>query len=209
MTILSFRCCHINFLILALFTFSNLSAQNTDQQTFKDATLAFQKNYVAAHEVVLGKDKKHFRFYAVNQAYSVLASFEKITDSTRIGIKTSGQKIPVKYFIRYGKLHFKVQSEEATLTIYQSSDLASKPEYKDYLFIPFTDSTTGLETYGSGRYLDLKIADLSTGYYQLDFNKAYNPYCAYTTGYNCPIPPRENALSMPILAGEMNFAKKH
>ncbi len=208
-TILFIRLYRIAFLCLSLFFVSHVNAQTTNQRAYKDSILAFQKNYVATHEVVLGKDKKHFRFYTPDQAFSVIAKFEKLSDTNMIGIKTSGKKIPVKYFTRYGKLHFKIQAQEAELTIYQSSDLVSNPAYKDYLFIPFTDSTTGLETYGSGRYLDLKTTDLTTGYCQLDFNKAYNPYCAYTTGYNCPIPPRENALSMSINAGEKNFAKKH
>ena len=64
---------------------------------------------------------------------------------------------------------------------------------KPYLFIPFRDATTGVETYAAGRYLDLN--ENTTGFYDLDFNRAYNPYCAYNTGYSCPIPPEENRCS--------------
>ncbi|MFN3266959.1 MAG: DUF1684 domain-containing protein [Deinococcales bacterium] len=72
------------------------------------------------------------------------------------------------------------------------------------LFIPFRDATSGSETYGSGRYLE---ARLHNGTVELDFNLAYNPYCAYSDGWSCPIPPLENWLKIPILAGEKNFQK--
>ena len=82
-------------------------------------------------------------------------------------------------------------------------------KYRNYLFVPFTDATTGDESYGSGRYLEFYIADIQNNTLQLDFNKAYNPYCAYAAGYKCPIPPRENNLPLAIKAGEKNFAKGH
>ena len=82
-------------------------------------------------------------------------------------------------------------------------------KYRNYLFVPFTDATTGKQSYGSGRYLEFYKKDIENNTLQLDFNKAYNPYCAYATGYKCPIPPRENRLSISIKAGEMNFAKSH
>jgi uncharacterized protein (DUF1684 family) len=68
------------------------------------------------------------------------------------------------------------------------------------LFVPFTDATTGQETYGAGRYLDLDRT--STGIYVVDFNTAYNPYCAYNPTYDCPVPPKDNRLPVPIRAGE-------
>ena len=83
----------------------------------------------------------------------------------------------------------------------------SSEKYKDYLFIPFTDKTSGIETYGGGRYIDLVLSDIVNKTCTIDFNKAYNPYCAYTAGYNCPIPPKENDLPVAIKAGELNFAK--
>jgi len=83
-------------------------------------------------------------------------------------------------------------------------------EYKDHLFIPFTDATSGEETYESGRYIDLEIKDITNENVLIDFNKAYNPYCAYVSGkYNCPIPPNENRLIVAIRAGEKSFGKHH
>ena len=78
--------------------------------------------------------------------------------------------------------------------------LRKKKEYKDYLFIPFRDGTSRMETYGGGRYLDLRIPKGKT--ILVDFNLAYNPYCAYSHRYSCPIPPEINTLNVRILAGE-------
>ena len=85
------------------------------------------------------------------------------------------------------------------LYAYQNVVYSQKEEYKDHLFLPFTDKTNGFESYGGGRYIDLRIP--ATDSLLLDFNQSYNPYCAYTTGYNCPIPPKENALPIKIEVG--------
>jgi uncharacterized protein (DUF1684 family) len=83
-----------------------------------------------------------------------------------------------------------------------------RAEYKNYLFIPFTDATNGTDTYEGGRYIDLSIPDIKDTNVIVDFNKAYNPYCCYTGGYDCPIPPKENALTVAINAGEMKYKKQ-
>ena len=80
-------------------------------------------------------------------------------------------------------------------------------EYKNYLFIPFTDLTTGDESYGSGRYMDFTTDSIQSNKLTLDFNKAYNPYCAYAIGFHCPLPPKENFLKVAIIAGEKVFGK--
>jgi uncharacterized protein (DUF1684 family) len=95
------------------------------------------------------------------------------------------------------------------LNIYQSQDLLGNDQYHDYLFLPFTDLTTGEESYATGRYLDFRIQDIHGDKLTIDFNKAYNPNCAYISNkYNCPVPPKENALPVGILAGEKAFGKK-
>ncbi len=85
------------------------------------------------------------------------------------------------------------------------------PQYKDYLFLPFTDDTNGITSYAGGRYIDLRDGDFNNNTLVLDFNKAYNPYCAFGAGYACPKPPVENKLALSIEAGEKLFAgdKKH
>jgi uncharacterized protein (DUF1684 family) len=113
----------------------------------------------------------------------------------------------VQQYYRYGKISFVMNGRSYQLTVYQSKDLMQRAEYKNYLFIPFTDATNGTDTYEGGRYIDLSIPDIKDMKVIVDFNKAYNPYCCYTRGYDCPIPPKENALPVAINAGEMKYTK--
>jgi len=98
-------------------------------------------------------------------------------------------------------LKFSLEGQTLTLNVYESVELSKKAGYEDYLFIPFTDLTNGDETYGGGRYLDLRQEALRQKPVRLDFNRAYNPYCAYSKGYSCPIPPAENWLPVAIRGG--------
>lgn len=100
----------------------------------------------------------------------------------------------LRTFIRYGIVYFTVGEEEFSLTVYSN---------EHGFFIPFVDSQAGQETYGAGRYLDPEV--LPDGKLDLDFNLAYNPYCAYNEMYSCPLPPAENRLGVAIKAGEKNF----
>jgi uncharacterized protein (DUF1684 family) len=172
-----------------------------------NAMMAYQKNYVATHDVVKGKDRSFFRFYTPDESYKINCRFERSTDTTIIPMKTSGTKIPQKDFVRYGKLLFTVHDTTLQLTVFQSKTLPQTDEYKNLLFIPFADATSGDDTYGTGRYIDITINDIVNNMVIVDFNKAYNPYCAYSSGYNCPIPPAENYLAVAIKAGERTFAK--
>ncbi|MFN8247999.1 MAG: DUF1684 domain-containing protein [Ferruginibacter sp.] len=192
-------------LIILFLTFS--ATAFSQKHTYVDSMRLYQKEYADTHEVVKGLDKKHLRFFPIQQKYRVPARFERITDSVGFNMPTSG-KIS-KHFFRYGILKFRLDNKDLQLTVYQNEKLMATDAYKDYLFIPFTDLTSGDKSYGGGRYIDILISDISNNALLLDFNKAYNPYCAYTTGYNCPIPPRENDLPVAIKAGEMEFGKAH
>ena len=112
-----------------------------------------------------------------------------------------------QHYFKYGVLTFSVNQAVAHLYVYQSESLLRQPDLKDYLFVPFGDATSGFSTYGGGRYLDFRLGDIRHGELLIDFNKAYNPYCAYTTGYDCPLPPKENLLTISIAAGEQNYGK--
>jgi hypothetical protein len=79
--------------------------------------------------------------------------------------------------------------------------------YDPHLFVPFTDHTTGVESYGGGRYLDLPIPTEGVAELIVDFNRCYNPYCAYGDGFSCPIPPRKNDLDFSVRAGERDYGK--
>jgi uncharacterized protein (DUF1684 family) len=189
-------------LLLSLFYAGSLAAQ----QTYKDSINAFIKKYVDTHEVVQGDDRNNLSFYPVDQAYRVVAKFDRVKNGSWFNMETSGAARQV--FRVYGTIQFTIHDTALKLNIYQSQRLMSVPEYRDHLFLPFTDRTSGEETYESGRYIDLSFDDIVGNTIVIDFNKAYNPYCAYVSGkYNCPITPRENDLSIAILAGEKKFKK--
>jgi uncharacterized protein (DUF1684 family) len=192
-------------LAVGMFISGFVFAQKKDIYT--ESIKAYQKIYIDSHEVVKGKDARYFHFFPINKEYNVSAYFERIYDSVGFTMNTSAGT--QKYFYKYGRLDFIIDGKECLLYVYQGKDLMATEQYKDYLFVPFTDATTGSESYGSGRYLEFYKKDIDNNTLQLDFNKAYNPYCAYATGFKCPVPPRENRLTVPIKAGEMNFGKAH
>ena len=192
-------------LVATIFIVGSAFAQKIEVYT--ESIKAYQKMYVDSHEVVKGKDKRQFHFFPINKAYHVSAYFERIYDTVGFTMNTSAGTI--KYFYKYGRLDFIIDGKECLLYVYQGKDLMQTEAYKDYLFVPFTDATTGNESYGSGRYLEFYKKDIAGDSLQMDFNKAYNPYCAYATGFKCPVPPKENRLTLPIKAGEMNFGKAH
>lgn len=109
-------------------------------------------------------------------------------------------------YIRYAKVRFELSGKQNELTLYANMHLAKNPEYKDYLFLPFNDLTNGELTYGGGRYIGLDKNDIIEGKIKIDFNHVYNPYCAYSNGYRCPVPPKENGLTIGIFAGEKNYS---
>lgn len=151
-------------------------------------------------------DTSFLRFYAPNKAYCISAKVSITKDSQPFNMETHSGK--TRTYQKYAELHFMLQKKKLTLEIYQSLDLMKSEAYKDYLFIPFNDLTNYETTYAGGRYIDLSIQDIHNGVVWLDFNKCYNPYCAYASGYSCPIPPEANRLSIRIEAGEKNFAKE-
>ena len=195
--------------IILLIVFTNLSGLVFAQgKTYKDSIERFLKKYVNDHEVVTGKDKALMAFFPVNENYHINCRFERTINTPWFRMESSG---PIKKNYRvYGKIHFTIHDTAVSLNIYQSQDLMATQQYRDHLFIPFTDATSGEETYESGRYIDLETTDIKNDRVLIDFNKAYNPYCAYVSGkFNCPIPPAENRLAVAIRAGEKAFAKPH
>lgn len=143
--------------------------------------------------------KKH-PFFPINSKYRVTAKFTETENAEPFDLPTSSGK--TKLYKEYGKATFNLDGKPYTLTIYQSQDLIKQEKYKDHLFLPFRDATNEKETYGGGKYMDLTIPKGNT--IVLDFNKSYQPYCAYNAyDYNCPIVPEENKLPVEIRAGVM------
>ncbi|MBK7944567.1 MAG: DUF1684 domain-containing protein [Flavobacteriales bacterium] len=184
-----------------------LSAQ-TDERAWADSLSAYwgriNADYRdAEHSPLLPEDRAHFselERFRPDSRFKVVASF-KPKAGKPFGMKTTTDRLP--QYQAVGQLRFTVAGKKERLTVFRNIDLAKKPGYEDYLFVPFTDLTNGEESYGGGRYIDLQ-APLGK-VVELDFNRAYNPYCAYGGKYSCPIPPLENHLEVQIEAGVKAF----
>jgi len=193
-----------NLLLLCFTSLLHIAFAQKDSAVLKDID-RFQKELIDEYKnentTPLSKEaKKEFKgihFFPVDPGYVITAKFVRTKDEKIFAMPTSGDI--TKKYVKFGEAYFTLQGKEFKLNIYQSIELASQRKYRDYLFIPFRDATSGKETYGGGRYIDLTIPQGDS--VDINFNKAYHPYCAYTEGFNCPIPPRENYLPIKIEAG--------
>jgi uncharacterized protein len=133
-------------------------------------------------------------YFMADERYRVPASLIPSEGEPVLEMPTStGKRRAMR---RAGKLSFTLDGETRALTAFVDASDTSMAR----LFVPFGDRTNGTETYAAGRYLDLDRT--VTGLYDLDFNRAYHPYCYYNPQYDCPYPPRENRLDVPVRAGE-------
>lgn len=180
-------------------------AQNYVQQIDSFRQTYKQDFLTDAHSPLKAADTGFLRFYRADKRYKIEAVITLTPNSKPYEIAThSGKSKPYR---KYGTLLFKLKGTTHRLSIYQGLDVIKKPGLADYLFIPFNDLTNYETTYAGGRYLDFKIGDIKNGKLMVDFNKAYNPYCAFAEGYSCPIPPVENRLQTKIEAGEQLFGR--
>lgn len=153
---------------------------------------------------LLPEDLKTFHaldFYPANEKFFVVAKFIRTENEQPFEMKTSTDRRPV--YVKYGEAHFNIDGQDFQLNLYRNIELSKKEQYKDYLFLPFSDLTCGNESYIGGRYIDMKIPKGDT--IVIDFNTAYNPYCAYSYKYSCPKVPLENDLKIAIRAGVKKF----
>jgi uncharacterized protein (DUF1684 family) len=133
-------------------------------------------------------------YFPIDENYAVPATLEPFAERTRIQVPTSTGKI--RNLERIGALKFSIAGKPLRLTAF----IDTESPQMDRLFVPFADQTSGSETYEAGRYMELDPT--ATGIYVVDFNVAYNPYCYYSPEFDCPYPPKENRLEVPIRAGE-------
>lgn len=183
-------------------------------QSVKKEVNEYREKYKAdflkeEHSPFYGKegDLDYLEFYKPKKKYRVECSFQRTPKEESFDMATYSGK--TKKFVKYGVLSFKLNGENLQLAVYQNLMLQKMEQYKDYLFIPFMDHTNGETTYGGGRYFDVMIGDIKDYKLVLDFNICYNPYCAFSDGYNCPVPPKENHLEVAIKAGEKMYNKEH
>jgi len=137
-------------------------------------------------------------YYPPDPKYRFELELHEHGEKERIRVKVTGGG--EQGYVRWGEFRFQMGGQEQRLQAYK------RDPGEERLFVPFRDATSGEETYGAGRYLDLDGGDyLGEGKWLLDFNQAYNPWCAYSDAYICPFTPPENWLVVPVRAGEKNY----
>jgi uncharacterized protein (DUF1684 family) len=155
------------------------------------------------------KDLKKFKgldFFPIDSTFIVSAILVKTINTPIFEMATTTDRKPL--YKEFGVLTFYLKEKKCELTIYQSQDDLRDEKYKEYLFLPFTDNTSGSESYGGGRYMDVMTTDISNeNTVLLNFNNTYNPYCAYNDRYSCPLTPRKNHIDLEIKAGIKVFEK--
>ncbi len=145
-------------------------------------------------------DKKYqpIQYFTVDPEYKVRANLERLTSPQRVTIQNSDGSSA--QYTKFAYASFKLQDQPLKILILKQAGFGALP---NAYFTAFADNTSGRETYGGGRYLDLEIGKSDN--IEIDFNLAYNPYCAYIDEYSCPLPPAENVLPLAIIAGEKDY----
>ncbi len=148
-------------------------------------------------------DLTYLDFYEENPSWKLQCQCELQKDAKPFELPTySGI---TRTYILHSIATCKYQKESIVLFLYKNITQPINPLYKNNLFLPFKDHTNGEESYGGGRYINLYTTDIVKDKLEIDFNKCYNPWCAYSDGYNCPIPPKENHLEREVRAGEKKY----
>lgn len=182
-----------------------LLAQNAKTETSKEFQETINREYANRTESPLNDEDfkvfKELEFYPITNKFIVEAQFKRAPDEKVFKMKTTGERRPE--YVKYGELTFIIDGKKFRLNLYQNIELMKRQGYADYLFLPFSDLTCGKESYIGGRYIDMRIP--KDDKMIIDFNKAYNPYCAYNYKYSCPIVPLENDLKIEIRAGVKKF----
>jgi uncharacterized protein (DUF1684 family) len=170
--------------------------QKEQNAKFKDASIS----------PLTKKDRKEFEsldFFKFDSTFVVTAELKLIPDTKWFNMKTTTKRLSKERI--YGVLTLSIHNETYRLNVYQGEENMQTEGLEDYLFLPFLDDTNGEESYGGGRYIDLRIPESDT--IIIDFNRAYNPYCVYNEKFSCPIVPRDNYLPIEIKAGVKSYKK--
>lgn len=150
------------------------------------------------------KDFKGLEFFPYDKTFKVKANLKRTPESEWFRMKTNTDRLSKERI--YGVLTFEIEGTQYSLNVYQGEENMQTEGFEDYLFLPFLDLTNGESTYAGGRYIDLRIPEGDS--IEIDFNSAYNPYCAYNELFSCPIVPRQNLINTAIIAGVKDFKKE-
>lgn len=194
------------FVLLALFLMSFTSGDRGYLRKIEKHRTKMDAEFRNSEESPLREKASEFHgidYYPTAANYKVTAKLTRTPEAIPFEMPTSNPKIQKKY-VSYGILTFELNGSTHQLRVYRSLKLSAMKEYRDHLFLPFTDQTSGNDSYGGGRYLDLKTTKKDK--IVIDFNLCYNPYCAYSGGWSCPIPPTDNFLDTRVEAGPKQYA---
>ncbi len=162
---------------------------------------AMKDEFMARHPespFILGRVPFHdLRYFAPDATFRVTAKLERLATPLEAYLRTNRDNQAVMRYL--GDLAFELEGRALRLRVYHAGEGVGRS-----VFVPFRDRTTGRESYGSGRYLTFELNEEDV--YDLDFNRAFNPYCAYTDDYECSFPPADNDLPVAIRAGERDWA---
>lgn len=190
------------FLFFLVFGYSQEKFDKTAVKKFQDELNAEYAD--AKTSPLMAEDLANFKsldFFPANETFFVVAQFSRTPKEKPFEMKTSTDRKPV--YVKYGEVAFVIDGKSFKLNVYRNIELSKQKKYKDYLFLPFSDLTSGNESYIGGKYIDLKLPKGNT--IAIDFNTSYNPYCAYSHKYSCPKVPLENDLNIEIKAGVKKF----
>lgn len=201
--ILKMRC--ILLVTILMQTVFGFSQEKFDRVAARKFQQELNKEYANREtSPLLAEDLATFKsldFYPISEKYFVVAKLVRTPKEKPFKMKTSTDRQPM--FVKYGEVHFEIDGRKCKLNVYQDVEFSKNSKYKNDLFLPFFDKTSGKESYIGGKYIDLKIPKGNT--IAIDFNTSYNPYCAYSYRYSCPKVPLENDLKVAIRAGVKKF----
>ena len=197
----------LSVILLCLFSFEPINAQNV---SYIEEIQAYRKEQNAeflnpSKSPLTAQERKEFKghdFFPIDEDYRVQARFEPTPDSKPFPLNTS--KGTTQLYKRIGILHFELKGKPYTLEAYLQIQRFTIPGQKTYVFLPLIDATTGESTYDAGRYLHYEGIPEGTDWV-IDFNKLYNPYCAYSDKYECPMVPEPNHLPIAVEAGVKGY----
>ena len=164
----------------------------------RDKNQAFRQGENSPLETAQKTQFDSLKYYPGDPALMPHADISRNKNPDTIRLQTTDNK--AEKYLNWGSVKFNINNAPQELRLYLKADGRDST-----LFIPFTDLTNGHDTYGGGRYLDAPVPKLNESEIKLDFNRAYNPFCAYNNAYSCPVPPAENRLQVAIAAGEKSF----
>ena len=182
-------------LLLTISTFINCtSSKNNYEDEIKQYQYKMNTEFADANFSPLSeKDRKEFKsldFFPINENYKVEATLKLTPNEPVFEMRTTSDRLPL--YKKYGIATFQIDGKTFQLDLFQNQQSLHTSEYGNLLFVPFYDLTNNKTSYGGGRYLDIETPLKGKTKITLDFNKAYNPYCAYNHEFSCPVPPKEN-----------------